>query len=69
MALVIKLKLPGRSLPEARENLELVRQAFLKAAAGKADLYADLVWQLEGKAEIMRTRDITRKRKRRLIRW
>ena len=65
MALVVKLTLPGRNIPEARDNLDRLRQVFLAAAGGKADMFAVLAWELEGKAAQMRTRDVTRQRRRR----
>jgi hypothetical protein len=61
---VVQLKIPGRSLAEARDNLHQLRRLFIQAAEGRADMFAILAWELEEKAALMRTRDVIRKRKR-----
>lgn len=64
MALVVQLKIPGRTLTEARRNMMRLREVMLAAAEGRADMFAVLAWELEGKAEQMRTRNLLRQRNR-----
>ncbi len=60
MGYVVKLTIPARTIPEARANIERLRRVFLAAAAGEADMFEMLAYELEFKHAELRTRRLRR---------
>lgn len=61
MGYVVKLTIPGNSIPVVRERIERLRRVFLAAAEGEADMFAVLAWELAEKHTELRTRRLKRR--------